>query len=85
LAPERPQLIVGWVSTSPALSELAVRWGSAATQHFSARGPGCFSWDFDGRLPPDLASAPLRDVVLQVELVRGEGALDYVTVPGRGP
>jgi hypothetical protein len=85
LAPASPHLSVGWVSTGTGPSEVSVSWLGADKQHFSATGPGCVEWRFTGSLPPDNPSAPARDAVLQVELLRGEGALDYVTTPRQAP
>lgn len=68
-------LLVGWLGTTPAGSRARVRW--AARNHaqgwheLSAKGPGCTSW----RVPEP---APSSQAVLELELVEGEGALDFL-------
>ena len=69
--PAAPTLQVGWVSTRPGRAEVRLRAGTAAPVRFSAEGPGCTSWTIPG---PE----PGRPGPLVVELVRGEGALDYI-------
>jgi len=64
-------LEIGWVATSSALTKLRVAWPDAPGVELSAPGPGCLSWRVPG---PPPSSAPL----LSVELVAGEGALDYL-------
>lgn len=78
-------LTVGWVSTTAAPTEVEVGWIGGPKQRFSAQGPGCVTWQFTGGAPPDVYSAPLLGASLLVELVRGEGALDYVEPPGQSP
>jgi hypothetical protein len=78
-------LAVGWVSTTATPTEVAVGWIGGPKQRFSALGPGCVTWHFTGALPPDVYSVPRAGASLQVELVRGEGALDYVGPLGQSP
>ena len=76
------ELHIGWVTTGNAPSEVTIAWNGQQKQVFSAQGPGCVVWSFHA--PADLSpgSQAPADAVLQVELVRGEGALDFV---GGGP
>jgi hypothetical protein len=72
------KLEIGWVATSKAPGEVTVAWNGLNKQVFSAQGPGCVVWSLS--VPADLAqrSLPSADSSLQVELVTGEGALDFV-------
>ena len=72
------ELHIGWVATSKAPSKVTVAWNGLQKQVFSAPGPGCVVWSL--RVPADLSqgSLPSPDSSLQVELVAGEGALDFV-------
>jgi hypothetical protein len=84
--PSEPlELELGWLSTTGVATEVAVGWSGAGKRHFSAQGPGCVIWRLTADLPLDHHSMPLEGVALQVELVRGEGALDYVTASGQAP
>ncbi|HEY6081612.1 MAG TPA: hypothetical protein VIW29_22510 [Polyangiaceae bacterium] len=65
-------LETGWVSTGAAGSEILVQLGGGAASRFRAEGPGCFVWLTTGQWP----EAPTW---AHVELVKGEGALDFVT------
>lgn len=72
------ELVVGWVMTSTGSSEVAIGWKGLTKQFFSAQGPGCTTWRFSLPSPVSRHSLPLTVTSLQVELVRGEGALDFV-------
>lgn len=84
--PDPAPLSIGWVSTTATPTELAVSWSGASPQRFSAQGPGCVTWLFAGGMPVDNRSIPRAQTSLQVTLVRGEGALDFVAAaePGAG-
>jgi hypothetical protein len=79
------ELRIAWVATGAGPSEVAIGGGGVARQSFSARGPGCVTW----RLTPPAAltdtSRPSSDSSLEVELVRGEGALDFVDAGAQAP
>lgn len=74
--PER--LSVGWLGTSSTGSKARVRWVGTAWNELSARGPGCTSWDLPGRVPGSRAH-------LELELLEGEGALDFVQLEALDP
>jgi hypothetical protein len=80
-----PELSIGWVTTGPAVSRVAVSWNGLAQQVFSADRPGCASWTFTLPAPLSRHSLPSSAASLQVELVAGEGALDFVAGGGQAP
>jgi hypothetical protein len=65
-------LEVGWLGTTAAGAKVRVSWSGGAARLFSATGPGCVTW----RLPGHPPSPGAR---VEVELVEGEGALDFLT------
>ncbi len=89
----QPGLELGWVSTRPGRAELRVVVPGRPVLQLSAEGPGCRSWTLPGPEPGnaqerwgrgptdkrDSGPTDQRDErPLEVELVRGEGALDYL-------
>jgi hypothetical protein len=75
-APER--LALGWVNTGGRESLLRVAWLGSAGQLVSAVGAGCTTLRV-------LATRPEPHVALLVELVDGEGALDFLEPDVTGP
>lgn len=75
-------LLVGWLGTTSAGSQVRVRWADEQAgnhwQHLSAKGPGCTSWRIGERPPSSQAT-------LEVELLAGEGALDFVEALASAP
>jgi hypothetical protein len=68
-------VLVGWLGTTPAGSKARARWAGNPWKELSATGPGCTIWQLPGRLLPP---SPASDERLEVELLEGEGALDFV-------
>jgi hypothetical protein len=67
---------VGWLGTTGEGSKVRIRWESTAWRELSADGPGCTSLRLPGR-PPSTGAG------LELELLEGEGALDFVQIePG---
>jgi hypothetical protein len=64
-------LLVGWLGTTSSGSQVRARWAGNAWIEHSAKGPGCSTW----RVPAAPASSHAQ---LEVQLVNGEGALDFV-------
>jgi hypothetical protein len=64
-------LLIGWLGTTSTGSRLRARWTGSAWLERSAAGPGCSTWHFPGR--PSSSEAQL-----EVQLLSGEGALDFV-------
>jgi len=64
-------LLIGWLGTTSTGSRVRVRWAGSAWIEHSATGPGCSAWRVPG--PPSTS-----ETRLEVELVSGEGALDFV-------
>jgi hypothetical protein len=75
-----PELLVGWVTTGSAASQVTVSWNGLGKQVFSAEGPGCTSWSFSLPASESRHSLPASTASLHVELVTGEGALDFAAV-----
>jgi len=69
---------VGWVSTGPLASQLRLGWSPEAMTLESAGGSGCHELRFR-------ASQPAPGVPLLVELVAGDGALDFVELGAKAP
>ena len=63
--------VVGWFSTTPGPVTLELAWAGAEPVRFSAEGPGCSAFTLRG--PGSETSSPL-----EVQLLSGEGAVDYV-------
>jgi len=64
---------VGWLGTTGEGSKGRIRWESTAWTALSAKGPGCTSLRLPGR-PPSFGAG------LELELLEGEGALDFVQI-----
>jgi hypothetical protein len=68
-------LLVGWLGTTPTGSKVRARWTEQRAQkpwhELSATGPGCMTWRIEG-------PAPSSQAALELELLEGEGALDFV-------
>ncbi len=64
-------LDLGWLGTTPVGAQLRLGWAGTAPIDLSAKGPGCTTLRLPGRRPSANAS-------LLIELVAGEGALDFV-------
>jgi hypothetical protein len=64
-------LELGWLGTTAGGAQVRAGWAGSAMSEHSATGPGCTTWRVAGH--PTSADARLI-----VELVRGEGALDFV-------
>jgi hypothetical protein len=76
--PSDGPLALGWVNTGSSTAKLRIGWTDSAAVLVSADGPGCST------LPVTLPRPEPRATLL-VELVSGEGALDYIqTSGGRG-
>jgi hypothetical protein len=71
-------LVIGWLGTTSTGSHVRVRWAGNAWVEHSAPGPGCSTWRIPGRPLSSVAS-------LEVQLLSGEGALDFVEPPGPEP
>lgn len=70
-------LQVGWLATSPALARLRLGWTGGPKAEFSARGPGCIT----SQLP---FQPPAPSARLEVELLEGEAALDFLERRAQG-
>ncbi len=70
-APRTPTALVGWFSTAPGPVALELGWAGAKPMRLSAEGPGCTIFKLLG--PGPEASPSLR-----VQLLSGEGAVDYI-------
>jgi hypothetical protein len=70
--------VVGWFSTRPGPVALRLGWVGAESVRFSAEGPGCTTFTLLGPRPK--ASSSLR-----IELLSGEGAVDFVEAADSGP
>jgi hypothetical protein len=64
-------LRVGWLATSAAETRLLVGWAGSPKTEISAKGPGCIT----SQLP---FAPPTRATRLEVQLLEGEGALDFL-------
>jgi hypothetical protein len=73
---EPAALEVGWVSTGPAGSEIRVQVDDSTPMTFQATGEGCSVWRLAGQQAGGAGWA-------HIELVRGEGALDFLTLVTR--
>jgi hypothetical protein len=80
-----PELLIGWVTTGTTGSKVAIGWNGVARRVFSADRPGCATWTFTLPPPRTGSSLPWRASSLQVELVTGEGALDFVAAGEQAP
>lgn len=77
------EVAVGWVSTSAAGATLRIGRSESTLRLESASGPGCRELRAPLEAPPPelLSSRRLKaDTTLLVELVSGEGALDFIEV-----
>jgi hypothetical protein len=64
-------LSIGWLGTTSAGAHVRARWAGNPWAEHSATGPGCSTWHVPG---PSSSSQGQ----LEVQLVSGEGALDFV-------
>jgi hypothetical protein len=75
-------VLVGWLGTTPLGSRARARWaapgGVTSWQGLSAKGPGCVTWQLT-------RPAPSSQAVLELELLEGEGALDFLQPLGAPP
>lgn len=62
---------VGWLATSAGPARLRLGWRGGPTAVLSAKGPGCVTSQFP-------FAAPTPSALLEVELLEGEGALDFL-------
>lgn len=71
-------LRVGWVSTGPSVTQLRVGWRGGSERLIPVSAAECSSFRLE--LPRPSGTAPL-----QVELLSGEGALDFIEPSGDPP
>jgi hypothetical protein len=65
-------VLIGWLGTTSTGSVVRARWAGGPWSEHSADGPGCSTWRIPAH-PSSSAEAPL-----EVQLVSGEGAFDFV-------
>jgi hypothetical protein len=70
---------VGWFGTRPKVALVRVTVGDRSVQH-RASGPGCTTW----ATPAPAARADLPSAI-QIELLEGEGALDFIEFDATSP
>lgn len=68
-------VLVGWLGTTPTGSKARARWTESRAgnpwHQLSAKGPGCTAWRI-------AEPAPSSEAALELELLEGEGALDFI-------
>lgn len=64
-------LQLGWLATSAAGTTLRVGWSNGPSAEISAKGPGCVTSELPLR-------SPARGARLEVQLLEGEAALDFL-------
>jgi hypothetical protein len=75
---EQRELRVGWVGTAPRVAHLKLGWAEAAMANQWTESGGCVTLSVPARKPGP-------PIPLLIELVSGEGALDYTELVGFKP